>query len=291
LTPAGREEFSGHDVGRLLVNARLEVVPMKGTDALIPLLPRGATVTVTCSPTRGLEPTLHLTERLAAEGLHAVPHISARLVESTDHLQAILGRLGDIHTTEIFVIGGDARAPAGPFESAAGMLQAMTEMAHGVERVGVAAYPERHPFVHDEELHRALLEKQPHAHYMVSQICFDATLILGWLDRARARGIFLPLYIGFPGVVSLRRLLTIALRIGVGDSARFLGGHVGTVTKLARSGRYSPTALLADLAPRLTDITGFHINTFNEIESTERWKRDAIKAAAHTPGRVRAGPR
>jgi methylenetetrahydrofolate reductase (NADPH) len=286
LSSSRSEDESRQRVASFLETARLEVIPMKGIDDRVHNLPPNATVTVTCSPTRGLEPTLRLTERLVSAGHHAVPHVSARLIESREHLQTILTRLKHCGVSEAFVIGGDARKAAGPFDSAASLLHEMATMQHSIVRIGVAAYPERHPFVGGNELLRALLEKQPHAHYIVNQICFDASLIRRWLDGARANGVSLPLYIGFPGVVSTKRLMAIALRIGVGDSARFLGGHVGTVTKLARSSRYSPETLLANLAPWLGEsghgIEGFHINTFNEIESTEEWRAQALKSAQAT---------
>jgi methylenetetrahydrofolate reductase (NADPH) len=279
LTTAGRPDIS-QTLARFVNEARLEVIPLPGVEKRVSYLPSGATVTITCSPTRGLEPTLRLTERLAASGFRAVPHLSSRLLESRAHLRAILARLEECATREIFVIGGDAHRPVGPYESAASMLAEMRDLHQGFERVGVAAYPERHPFIDHADLRNALLAKQAHAHYMVSQICFDAAQIFRWLDDARANGISLPLYIGFPGDISLGRLMKFAMRIGVGDSARFLGAHASTVIELARS-RYTPDTLLTELAPGLArterGIDGFHINTFNEIEPTERWRKNAIK--------------
>ena len=54
---------------RLLENARFEVLPTASTeDKVLEHLPRERTVTVTASPTKGLEATLDLAERLAGHG-------------------------------------------------------------------------------------------------------------------------------------------------------------------------------------------------------------------------------
>ena len=64
----------------LIADARYEVIPMKNVEPQIPHLPAGCTVSVTCSPAKGLQATLDLTARLAGLGYQAVPHFSARLV-------------------------------------------------------------------------------------------------------------------------------------------------------------------------------------------------------------------
>jgi len=56
-------------------------------------VPRELTITVTASPTKGLKPTLALTERLTAHGYAAVPHLSAPLVRDGAHLAEIVARL------------------------------------------------------------------------------------------------------------------------------------------------------------------------------------------------------
>ena len=52
---------------RLLENARYEVLPTASTeDKVLEHLPRDRTVTVTASPSKGLEATFDLTERLSS---------------------------------------------------------------------------------------------------------------------------------------------------------------------------------------------------------------------------------
>ncbi len=273
---------------RALSRPRFEVIPIRGAAEQAAHLPSGARVAVTCSPALGMEATLDFSEELAErEDLRVVPHVSARLVESEDHLREILTRLDGRGLREVFVIGGDAKVAAGPYESAGKLLSAMSEMEHSVESVGIPAYPETHPLVSDEGLVRALASKQPFASYMVTQICFDADTIVGWLRTVRERGITLPVYVGLPGVIDRRKLLNISTRIGIGDSLRFLKKQSGLL-RLVKPGGYTPENLIEDLAPYLGDpfysIAGFHLNTFNQVESTEKWRKDLTQRLSDRAG-------
>ena len=87
----------------------------------------------------------------------------------------------------------------------------------------------------------------------------------------------LPVYAGVPGVVDRRKLLRISLKIGLGDSVRFLQKQTGLAGRLLRPRGYSPDALIAGLSPYVGDpaygFRGFHINSFNHVEETEKWRR------------------
>lgn len=263
---------------------RFEVIPLVGVEEQAGHLPRGRTVTVTCSPARGIEHTLAHAEGLSRLGLRVVPHLSARLVSGEAHLREILRRLEALGLRDVFVVGGDAQEPRGPYPSALALLRAMAARGHTLEQIGVAAYPERHPLIDDATLWQALASKQSYATYMVTQICFDAPTIIRWLEAARGRGITLPAYIGVPGVVDSTRLLRVAMKIGVGDSMRFLSKHVGVAARLLRPGHYRPDELIAGLTPYAGDpsygIRGLHVNTFNQVERTEQWRQQMLQRVA-----------
>ena len=263
-----------------LAQPRFELIPMEGAIERVALLPEGAKVTVTCSPTRGIESTLLLGEKLRERGFRIVPHIAARLVADRAHLDEIVRRLDDLGVREIFVIGGDTRKPVGPFSSAVELLSAMADAGHDFEHVGIGGYPEVHPNIDAKTLRQTLLDKRPFATYVVSQMCFDPDAILNWVADIRRRGIGLPVYIGLPGVVERKKLLQISLKIGVGDSARFLTKYTQVLTKFLKPGGYSPDELVKNLAPFVEDqdynLAGFHIYTFNQVESTEEWRRQVL---------------
>jgi methylenetetrahydrofolate reductase (NADPH) len=262
-----------------LEHARYEVLPLDGiVDDVVASVPRSVKVTVTASPAKGLEPTLEVAEQLAARGYAVVPHLSARLVRDKQHLQQVLRRLHAAEIREVFVIGGDAREPAGEFAGAAELLSAIDGL--GGERfadVGIAGYPESHHVISDAITIEAMFQKEPMATYIVSQICFDPEVIAAWVRNVRDRGTLLPIWIGVPGAVDNRRLMRTSLRIGLGESARFLRAHGGWVRRLLMRRFYSPDRLLTRLAPLFSDpaarIAGIHVYTFNELERTERWRR------------------
>ena len=276
-------------VGDLLARPRFELIPIAGADEHAGFLPPGSIVTVTCSPRKGIEATLDLAERLGDRGFRVVPHVSARLVRSPAHLGELASRLASSRIADVFVIGGDSREPHGPYGSALDLLAAWAERGDPLPTIGVGAYPERHPLIEGPILFEALRAKQRFADYAVTQICFDAGRLLAWLARMRRRGITLPVHVGLPGSLRRRKLLEISLRVGVGDSVRYLTKHGGIVNRLVRRGTYRPDALIAGIAASLQHpasepdlgIRGFHINTFNQVELVERWRQHALAVYGH----------
>jgi methylenetetrahydrofolate reductase (NADPH) len=202
------------------------------------------------------------------------------MVEDEAHLRDILDQLDGLGVHRIFVVGGDAEQPAGNFDSSLQLLQLMSTLDHGIDVVGIGAYPEGHPLIDDLTLSRFLQEKQPFAAYMVTQMCFDPETIVDWLRRIRAEGVDLPVHIGVPGVGERAKLLRVALKIGVGQSARFLRSNLGLVGRMIKPGGYSPDELLLGLAPHFDmppyGIEGVHFYSFNQIESTEKWRAEML---------------
>jgi methylenetetrahydrofolate reductase (NADPH) len=245
------------------------------------LVPRRLKITVTASPRRGLDETLALAEELARRGYHVAPHLSARLMPGEAELRDTLARLREAGVRDALVIAGDPKRPTGPYASAYDLLVAMTELGHGLEHVGISGYPEGHPVISDEATIQAMFDKAPHATYIVSQICFDPGTIAWWVGAVRARGVELPIDVGLPGIAPRTKLLRIARRIGVEESARFLHKRRSWVAQLVRRAGYSPDHILEGLAPTVADpaarIAGFHVYTFNELEGTERWRRETLE--------------
>lgn len=271
--------MTNHPTGmaRLLANTGFELIPMKVTLERAASLPTDTRVTVTASPAKGMDATVELTEQLVDLGLHVVPHISARLTKSIHELEGILRRLDRLSIKEAFIVGGDADDP-GAFLDAMDLIRALNLIGHPFERLGVAGYPEGHPNIAEHLLLEALVEKQPHAGYVATQMCFDLEAIERWIRSIRSMGITLPVVIGIPGVTDIARLITISTRIGVGTSMRFLSKNRSLASKLIRP--FSPDDLVEDLAglaedPEL-DVIGLHVYTFNQVEQTYRWYSDTV---------------
>jgi methylenetetrahydrofolate reductase (NADPH) len=257
---------------------RYEVIPVDGIEEqVVAHVPHAVTVTVTASPSRGLEATLAVTEHLVAAGYHVVPHLSARLVRDAAHLDEIVARLEAAGVREAFVPAGDAAEP-GQFPDAASLLRALR--GRHLAELGITGYPESHHFISDETTIQAMFEKAPLATYIVSQICFDPATIAWWVGAVRDRGVTLPIWIGVPGIVDNAKLLRVSMKIGLGESARFLRAHRAWLRRLITR-TFSPQPLMHRLEPLWKDpaanIAGLHVFTFNELERTERWRREAIE--------------
>jgi methylenetetrahydrofolate reductase (NADPH) len=265
----------------LLRRPRLEVMPLDGIEQeVIAHVPSQLTITVTSSPSRGIDATLSVCDRLVAHGYRVVPHLAARLVIDRVHLRELLARLDELGLREVFVVAGDIGQHAGEFEGAAALLAAMAQAGHWLEEIGITGYPESHAFISDEATIQAMFDKAPLATYIVSQICFSPDVIGTWIRRVRDRGVELPIHVGLPGPVAAGKLLRFSGRIGLGESARFLRRHGNWVGRLLLPHAYRPERLLERLAPHLARpdnrVAGLHLFTFNEIDRADRWRQETI---------------
>jgi methylenetetrahydrofolate reductase (NADPH) len=265
----------------LLGSPRYEVIPAKATEqAVLDWVPAGMTVTVTASPVKGLEPTVALAEQLAGQGYRVVPHLAARSVESQQHLDAIVARLTSSGIQDVFVPGGDATDPLGPFDGALPLLERLTEMGRPFVRVGITGYPESHPKIDDDITVQAMWDKRKHATYIVSNVCFDPAGLGRWIRRVRARGVTLPLYVGLAGPAERNKLLKMAAVAGAAESARFITRHPGWILRFWAPGGYSPDRFLDRAAGVLTSpeagVAGLHLFTFNQLQPAEQWRQAAL---------------
>ena len=277
--PPGLDSAGRAAVRRILEHPKFEVLPLKNVLDQVRWLPDGATVSVTASPTKTLEDTMDVAAELRLRGFQVVPHLSARMTHDKRHLAALLGRMEQLEMSRIFLVGGDA-PQRGIFPDAYSLLLAMDDLGHHLTEIGVTSYPEGHAVIPDDKLRQALHDKQPFASYLTTQMCFDPEAISDFVSGCRADGITLPVRIGIPGVADRLKLIQISTRIGVGQSVRFLSKHRGLVTKFIKPGGYAPEDLLEGLAPLADDpaaaIVGVHIYTFNQCETTERWRQEYL---------------
>lgn len=268
-------------MGRALARPDFEIMPLKNGLEAARKLPAGAVASVTCSPAQGVDGTVAFAAELQAMELTAVAHLAARRIVDRDHLDRLLTRMADAGIRHVFVIAGDRTDTPGAYASGQELIRELRAMGAGIDSIGVPCYPEGHGFINDETLDAALAAKAEYADYMVSQICFNAQATLDWLERVRCDiGVSLPLYVGVPGVMARTKLLGIAMRIGIGDSVRFLRKNTGLVGGLLSGSKYRPDQLVQELAEgfhaRSLDFGGLHINTFNQVEETEAWRHEQL---------------
>jgi methylenetetrahydrofolate reductase (NADPH) len=261
---------------RLVAQAKYELIPLDSVIVKAEALPEGSAVTVTASPSHGIEATFDVAEALQARGHDVTPHLSAHMIRDRAHLQELLDRARVAGLTKAFVVGGDAR-DRGVFHDGIMLLQAIDELGHPFTEIGVPSYPEGHPDIDDDVLVAALKEKQKLATSMTTQMCFNPMALMTWLARMRSEGVTLPVHLGVPGVAELTKLLAISARIGVADSARYLQKNRAMVGHLMRGGSFGPDAFLEALAPTLVDraarVQALHVFTFNQVANTADWQR------------------
>ena len=265
-------------LARVLEDPTFELIPLKNVRDQAAALPRGAEVSVTASPGKGIEVTVELAIELEAAGLRAIPHLSARMIRDRAHLTTILDRLDEAGIDRAFVVGGDADEP-GEFLDGLSLLRAMADLGRLPKSLGCPCYPQGHPDIPDEALAQALREKARFVQYMTTQLCFDPKAIASFIADRRAEGNTLDVKLGIPGVAEIPKLLSISARIGVKDASKFVLRNYRFVGQLLRSGGiYKPNALMRQLAPVIADrdskVIGLHVYTFNNATATEAWRRE-----------------
>ena len=258
----------------------MEIFPTAKIESKLDVLAPGSYVAVTCSPTKGVDETLDMAERLADRGFKVVPHIAARMVRDRQHLREIIGRINKTPIVSVFVPGGDADRPVGQYSKALDLLRDLADIEHRFIEIGIGAHPEGHPFASNEELLEQLLAKQECANYLVTQMCFDAARIERWLRDIRAAGVHLDTWLGVPGAADRAALIKTSLRIGVGDSVRYLKRQGKNAAQLMASSEYRPDSLQYALAPVIANhdlgVAGQHVFCFNQVERAERWRHAFI---------------
>jgi methylenetetrahydrofolate reductase (NADPH) len=282
MAPAEARFRPGSSVAGALTAAQFEVIPLRGAFERASVLPAGACVTVTSSPSKGLEPTLELAERLAAARYAVVPHMAARSLRDRAHLGEVVARLAAAGIRRAFVVAGDGEEP-GAYPDGLSLLRALDEAGRPFDDAGVPGYPEGHPLIADGVLLRALLDKQRFASSMTTQLCFDPEAVRSWVARMRRSGVRLPMVLGLPGPADLARVAGIAAKIGVADSARYVRKNRGVLGAVLRRRAFRPDPLfhaLASLASDpVADVRGIHLFTFNQVEAAAAWRTRALASA------------
>jgi methylenetetrahydrofolate reductase (NADPH) len=253
-----------------VARVRLEVVPSADLLTQLPAA-LGATgsVSVTCLPHHGPARTVEASVDLARLGYHAIPHLAARSITGQAELHSLLQQLQDAGVSELFLVAGDRRVPAGPYTWSGQLLEAVKAYSPGFS-IGIAGYPEGHPQLSQEQLSSSLLVKAPLASSLVTQMCFSAEAISGYLQTLRRSGIQIPVWVGVPGPVSVRKLVSLGARIGVGRSLKLARG-TGMAGALLRGDdflSFDSGRLIREVHQELAGdplFAGFHVYTFNDL--------------------------
>lgn len=278
-----------------MLNTTLEVTPL-GADKVSDLrhiLRPGCTVYVTFLPGSDFADTLRTVRRLKHEGYSPVPHFAARSIASAKVLEENLAALqGETGITEGLLVGGGLNTPVGEFDSSIQVLRTGLFEKYGFTKLGFAGHPEGNPDIPDAQCNLAIKEKNDYAKntdmdcYLATQFVFEASPVLAWEKKIRDQGNCLPIYVGIPGLASVKTLLHHAQQCGIGPSVHFLTRNPINMLRLSLKdsflGRFvaapasEPSQLLHDLvAGKLGDpdslIERCHLYPLGGLEKSARW--------------------
>ena len=283
-TPIEGEARVAHELERELVReASVELTPRQvaAVDDLSAHLPLGTRVYMPSIPGSAWRETVAACERLHRDGMVAVPHLGARSIANHAELASRLNGLAATRVSELMLIAGDRKRPAGMFRDTLDILDSGALVEHGLVRVGIAGYPEGHPVADPAALARSLSRKLEYAAatgtemWMVSQFSFDPRKVVSWLDAIRRTSERLPVRVGMAGPARLKTVLAFAARCGVRASARALARRPSALRLL---NNWTPDSMLQALARHRMEspdstLSGIHLFTFGGLPQTSRWLR------------------
>jgi methylenetetrahydrofolate reductase (NADPH) len=161
-------------------------------------------------------------------------------------------------------------------------LRDLLDTDHGLATIGVAAYPDGHAFLSDQTLRdkERLLASAGIDAYCSTQMCFDPITLGKWMRAVREQGIEMPIQLGISGVVDKTKLMTMGVRLGIGQSLSYLKKNKAAVAKMLTATSYDPNDLLIPLSDDMVDmnVTGLHVFTFNQVGATDAWRRQVSEA-------------
>jgi methylenetetrahydrofolate reductase (NADPH) len=243
-------------------------------------IPAGTCVYIAHVPGASLSDIAEMAERLLRQGYEPVPHIVARRQAGRAGLDAALAEMQQRGVHHVLVVAGDLPKPEGEFEGAMDVLNTGLLEKHGIRTLGISGHPEGNANISDEVLNRALDEKARFAAassldvHIVTQFGFDTTALPRWEEATTARGITLPIHVGMAGPTSLKRLINMGVRCGIGASLRMLTRRTADMANMLKV--TGPDKQIAAYAKYVSEnpgsrVTRTHFFALGGVEKTARW--------------------
>ena len=279
-------------VQQCLHNYSIEVTPgaaRKIDDfAAVPGLAPNTSVNVTYLVGADINESLDIAKRLVEGGMQPVAHVPARAFATLSDVDDYLSKLHDLGCREVLVLGGGAPEPVGDLHETMQILDSGLLQKYKFSKIGVAAHPEGHPDISDEELSRAIVRKAAWAQehgielYYETQFCFEPEPIVEWEKKTRQalkehgiRAEAMPaVRLGVAGPAKISNLIKFGAMSGVGNSLSFLTKYSGNVFKLAT--KATPMELIVGIAKHQETesecmIQNLHFYPFGGMKATLKW--------------------
>lgn len=262
-------------------SAEVTTPDRKSLDQTANLMPKDARVYVASLPKDPPDRQIGVCSQVRDLGLIPVPHIVARNIPNRNALDNLLGRLArEAGVDRALILGGDRSVPAGDYECSQQLIESGLLQAHGIDKIAIACYPEGHPRIPDAVLDRARSDKIAAARaaglrlILISQFCFEAAPIIGFLRKIRSEGVEERVRVGVAGPAKHATLIRYAMICGVGASLRALRERQA-LAKNVLSGE-TPERLILELeeaveADPSLNIWGIHFFTFASLKNTIQW--------------------
>ncbi|MBF4160590.1 methylenetetrahydrofolate reductase [NAD(P)H] [Nocardioides acrostichi] len=221
--------------------------------------------------------TVRITSRIAREtSLTPVAHLTC-VGHTRAELDGILDEYAAAGVRHLMLLRGDPpegpRAEWTPTPGGPEYALELVEMAaaRGDFRIGVAAFPERHPrspsLDHDADVLAA--KARAGAEFAVTQMFFRADDYVSLVERVRERGVEMPILPGIMPILNLDAIRRQGELIGTDvppEIVARIGAHEGDPVSMRAEG----IALAAELCTELLDrgAPGLHFYTLNRSKAT-----------------------
>lgn len=248
-------------------------------------LHRGTKVYVPFPPSGSWEETLAACRLLSENGCCPVPHLPARRVRDREELIFWVKSLERSDIRTVMLIAGDVQDEKVYFNDSLEVLQTKILATHGIRKVGVAVYPEGHPFLTSQDLEYAFRKKleiasrDGFALHAVTQFGFDASRLLTWLANSQDSIFHVPLSVGVAGPTKMNTLIRYASKCGVSHAVKglFVSPNVLRVV-----GRWDPLQVLLPVAEWLASgvdihVENAHVFTFGGLERVLQWRERLLR--------------
>ena len=221
--------------------------------------------------------TVRVTSRIAREtSMLPMAHLTC-VGHTRAELEGILDEYAAAGVHHVMALRGDPQGgPRAEWTPTEGGLTYATELvemaaARGDFRIGVAAFPEKHPsspsLDHDADV--LVAKARAGAEFAVTQMFFRASDYAGLVERVRARGVDLPIVPGIMPILNLAAIQRQGELIGTDVPAEVVGriaAHDGDAVSMRAEG----IALAAELCQDLLEAgaPGLHFYTLNRSRAT-----------------------
>lgn len=197
-----------------------EAVLFRAIEDLRPLQPAFVSVTYGAGGSTR-DKTIEIVSRIKNElGIEAMAHLTC-VGASRAEIHAVLERLRDAGIENVLPLRGDPPAGDKTFKQHPEGLGYADELAAFIREdfdfcMGGACYPEVHTDAPDREIDLANLQRKITAgvEFLVTQLFFDNASYFGFLERARAKGIGLPIIPGIMPVTNVDQIERFAAMCG-----------------------------------------------------------------------------